>query len=192
MGTHKVHLAIFDICSIGYSTNVNWTFEFFSCNRNCDLSTLVMACETRCRRDCGIRVWYTWAFTYPRWWKWYGVISGGLGGQGMGCASPIPVHCHFIYMVIGTPLATDMLQFVLLTKTKWVSFLFSSCFILPFVNVSKRHQFIITQNIYTSPVYKTPLVCSGITWHSFQQKKYPCLPILGALYTHKLPPYLTN
>jgi hypothetical protein len=52
--------------------------------RNCELSTIAMACEIRSRRDCGFGGCYTWSFIYPHMQKSHWVRSGDRGTQGMG------------------------------------------------------------------------------------------------------------
>lgn len=49
------------------------------------------------------------------------------------------LRCYFSLIVVGAPLMVDMLQSVLPTKTWWVSLLFSSCFVVVSIIVSKRH-----------------------------------------------------
>jgi hypothetical protein len=144
--TYNIYLEMFINCIrdaplVNRNTSTPYSNSSYV-RRNYDLSTLATPCEIRCRRDCGFGGWYTWSFTYSHRQESHGVRSGDLGGPMDGPCSSYPcllrLRRHFLLIVIGAPLAADML----ITVENENLNEFPCCFNLfhvVFVTVSKLH-----------------------------------------------------
>jgi hypothetical protein len=79
---------MFHTSSFSYSANVKAKLEFFPHTPQLWLIDVgYMACKISYRRGCYIGGWFTWSLPHPHRYKWHGVRSGDLGGQGMHCSS---------------------------------------------------------------------------------------------------------
>jgi hypothetical protein len=103
---------------------------------NYESSKLVLACEIRFRRDCGIGGLYTWAFTDPRRFTSHNLRSGDLGGPKIGycwtCLSLLHSRRHFPVTLNGVLLVVDIRYYKIIANENFMSFpavveLFRSC-----------------------------------------------------------------
>lgn len=133
METHDIYLEMSDMWSISYSAK---SMQYSHLHIHATAVThrhWQWPVKFTLEEAVASVVGYTWSFTYPHRYKSQGLRARDLGSQGMGPPYPIQtkpfaLEMPFPLIVTWVPLVTDTLQSVFLTKTWWVSFLFSSSF----------------------------------------------------------------